>query len=89
MSPGEINVSDESLGYTIITTDGVSNKYVTDFDFALGFNLNRNGIKLQGGDDNHVLTSNGSTIDITEYAKKSEVGGNFIPYYNKYTSSDI
>lgn len=85
----EIKVSDESFGYTIITMDGVSNKYYTDVDFALGFNLNRNGIKLQGGDNNHVLTSNGSTIDITEYAKKSEVGGNFIPYYNKYTSSDI
>ena len=85
----EIKVSDENFGYTIITMDGVSNKYATDVDFALGFNLNRNGIKLQGGDNNHVLTSNGSTIDITEYAKKSEVGGNFIPYYNKYTSSDI
>lgn len=33
--------------------------------------LNKNGLKLKGGDDNHVLTSNASTIDITEYAKKS------------------
>lgn len=73
MSSDEIKVNDENFGYTIITTDGVSNKYVTDFDFALGFNLNRNGIKLQGGDNNHVLTSNGSTIDITEYAKKTDI----------------
>lgn len=73
MTSDEIKVNDESLGYTIITTDGVSNKYATDFDFALGFNLNRNGIKLQGGDNNHVLTSNGSTIDITEYAKKTDI----------------
>lgn len=73
MTSDEIKVNDENLGYTIITTDGVSNKYATDVDFALGFILNRNGIKLQGGDNNHVLTSNGSTIDITEYAKKSEV----------------
>lgn len=69
----EIKVSDENFGYTIITMDGVSNKYATDVDFALGFNLNRNGIKLQGGDNNHVLTSNGSTIDITEYAKKTDI----------------
>ena len=27
--------------------------------------LNADGIKLHGGDDNHVLTSNASTIDIT------------------------
>lgn len=31
------------------------------------------GIRLMGGDDNHVLTSNASTIDITEYALKSEL----------------
>lgn len=73
MTSDKIKASNESLGYTIITTDGVSNKYATDIDFALGFNLNRNGIKLQGGDNNHVLTSNGSTIDITEYAKKTDI----------------
>ena len=33
--------------------------------------LNADGIKLHNGDDNHVLTSNASTIDITEYALKS------------------
>lgn len=40
--------------------------------------LNSNGINLPNGDNNHVLTSSGSTIDITEYAKKSEItaGGN-------------
>nr|DAM85727.1 MAG TPA: hypothetical protein [Caudoviricetes sp.] len=31
------------------------------------------GIRLIGGDNNHVLTSNASTIDITQYAKKSEL----------------
>ena len=35
--------------------------------------LNADGIKLHGGDDNHVLTSNASTIDITEYAKKTDI----------------
>ena len=35
------------------------------------FVLNKKGVWLYGGDDNHVLTSNASTIDITEYALKS------------------
>lgn len=35
--------------------------------------LNENGLRLRNGDNNHVLTSYGSTIDITKYAKKSEL----------------
>lgn len=31
------------------------------------------GIRLMGGDNNHVLTSNASTIDITQYALKTEL----------------
>lgn len=31
------------------------------------------GVRLNGGDNNHVLTSNASTIDITQYAKKTEL----------------
>lgn len=38
-----------------------------------GFELNKNGIALYGGSKNHVLTSAASTIDITEYAKKTEL----------------
>ena len=72
----EIRVSNEALGYTIITCGKVRHYY--DDESSLGFDLNSDGIKLQGGDDNHVLTSNGSTIDIRDYAKKSEItaGGN-------------
>lgn len=33
--------------------------------------LLEDGIKLHGGDNNHVLTSNASTIDITQYVLKS------------------
>lgn len=33
----------------------------------------RNGVTLSNGDNNHVLTSNASTIDIREYAKKDEL----------------
>lgn len=43
---------------------------ITDDSF---FVLNENGLKLYHGDNNHVLTSNASTIDITQYAKKTEL----------------
>ena len=35
--------------------------------------LNRTGIILPNGDNDHVLTSNASTIDITQYALKTEL----------------
>ena len=38
---------------------------------TLLFELNENGLRLRYGDNNHVLTSYGSTIDITKYALKS------------------
>lgn len=38
-------------------------------DYLLG--LSKRGITLHGGDNNHVLTSNASTIDITQYVLKS------------------
>lgn len=39
----------------------------------IGAKLSEEGVTLFNGDDNHVLTSYGSTIDITQYAKKSEL----------------
>lgn len=39
----------------------------------LSFKLNENGVLLKRGDNNHVLTSNASTIDITQYALKTEL----------------
>ena len=38
---------------------------------TLLFQLDENGLRLRNGDNNHVLTSYGSTIDITKYALKS------------------
>lgn len=35
--------------------------------------ISKDGIALSNGDNNHVLTSNASTIDITQYAKKNEL----------------
>lgn len=37
------------------------------------FRLNQNGVAIYNGDNNHVLTSNASTIDITQYALKTEL----------------
>lgn len=40
---------------------------------SLSFQLNDRGVKLEGGRNTMVLTSNASTIDITQYALKSEL----------------
>lgn len=37
------------------------------------FFLDENGVRIRNGDDYHVLTSDGSTIDITQYALKTEL----------------
>lgn len=37
------------------------------------FILNKNGVRILNGDDNHVLTSDCSTIDITQYALRTEL----------------
>lgn len=40
-------------------------------DKYIGAKLNKEGVVLLDGDNNHVLTSHGSTIDITQYVLKS------------------
>ena len=37
------------------------------------FILNKNGVRILNGDNDHVLTSDCSTIDIREYARRSEL----------------
>ena len=72
---GQIEIHDGNYARALISADSVSSRNGNnDFNFS----LTKSGIELLGGDDNHVLTSNASTIDITEYAKKSEItaGGN-------------
>lgn len=39
--------------------------------------LNRTGIILPNGDNDHVLTSNGSTINMANYLQESDVSGQF------------
>jgi hypothetical protein len=57
-------------GYIDITPESITGGNRSDL---FHFKLNENGVKLKNGDNNHVLTSNGSTIDITQYALKTEL----------------
>lgn len=54
----------------IDTAEGSIYAYGNDLSHP-SLTINKNGIKLFGGDNNHVLTANNSTIDITQYVLKS------------------
>ena len=58
------------IGSNNITSYKLSESDPTGLGDA-NFQLRSNGVRLYGGDNNHVLTSGGSTIDITEYVLKS------------------
>lgn len=64
------------VGYPMLkgnSIDIIPESVTGSINGILSFKLNENGVLLQGGDNNHVLTSNGSTIDITQYALKTEL----------------
>lgn len=64
------------VGYPMLKDNSIDiiPKSVTgSINGILSFKLNENGVLLKGGDNNHVLTSNASTIDITQYALKTEL----------------
>lgn len=64
------------VGYPMLkdnSIDIIPESVTGSIDGVLSFKLNENGVLLKGGDNNHVLTSNASTIDITQYALKSEL----------------
>lgn len=58
-----------------INDDGIDiwelDVHAVDGTSAYLLGLSKRGIRLYHGDDNHVLTSNASTIDITQYVLKS------------------
>lgn len=60
-----VRINDD--GIDIWKLDGFAKLGISDH--LLG--LSKRGVSLYGGDDNHVLTSNASTIDITQYVLKS------------------
>lgn len=71
-----IDANSISIGYPMsegnsidITPQSVTGRINNAPSFILG----ENGVSLMDGDNNHVLTSNSSTIDITQYALKTEL----------------
>lgn len=65
-----------SVGYPMLednSIDIIPESVTGSINGILSFELNENGVLLNGGDNNHVLTSNASTIDITQYALKTDL----------------
>lgn len=71
ISAGSIFVGYPMLEHSSI--DIIPESVTGSINGILSFKLNENGVLLNGGDNNHVLTSNASTIDITQYALKTEL----------------
>lgn len=73
---GRIGISLSTQGFNV-TEDGNFDINIDSTSIQLGktanpnVKINANGISLHNGDNNHVLTSHGSTIDITQYVLKS------------------
>lgn len=71
-----IDASSISIGYPMSEGNSIDitpYSVVGKIDGNYSFTLDERGVSLMSGDNNHVLTSNASTIDITQYAKKSEL----------------
>lgn len=62
-----------SIGDSDSTTISIGKHDIYMFYEEGNTRINVNGIRLSDGDNNHVLTSNASTIDITQYALKTEL----------------
>lgn len=56
-----------------ITKEGIEGYGYNGNQHSFAFSLSDQGIRLREGDNNHVLTSYASTIDITQYALKTEL----------------
>lgn len=72
LSTYSIGVFSRSNTEIQINPDGITMRDKDDL-----IRLNGAGIILPGGDYDHVLTSNGSTINIANYLKESDVSGQF------------
>lgn len=82
----DISISENNGPHTYISAGSVLVNYPMDIFVeikpgsvisggpnGLRFKLGEDGVQLRGGDNNHVLTSFASTIDITQYALKTEL----------------
>lgn len=64
---------DASNSYYLSLTPSSVSSCSNSSSHSVEFQLTSRGLQLKGGRDYDVLTSNGSTIDITQYAKKTEL----------------
>lgn len=67
---------------SLYCTDGASSIDITPTSIVFAndgdrITLGRSGVMLPDGDNDHVLTSNGSTINMANYLKESDVSGQF------------
>lgn len=69
----KIEIGDDSGARVRLSDEEGGQIFVNQNSEDTSLTISKDGIKLLNGDDNHVLTSNASTIDITEYAKKTEL----------------
>lgn len=74
ISRGEMNIK-SPVRKLSLTSDFIWLQEISDNGNreTLLVELDENGLRLRDGDNKHVLTSYGSTIDITQYAKKTEL----------------
>ena len=68
-----VSVDHDNKIRSILTMDNLEIYHYINNERYIGVRLNKEGISLLDGDNNHVLTSHGSTIDITQYAKKIDL----------------
>lgn len=66
-----VSVDYDSKIHSYLNYDSLIIYHYINNERYIGAKLNKEGIFLLDGDNNHVLTSHGSTIDITQYVLKS------------------
>lgn len=73
ISNRNLNFSNNDAGISLDGDNGEITISSKDFLSGQMLRISKRGIFIPGGDNNHVLTAGNSTIDITQYALKSEL----------------
>ena len=68
-----IDIGDDNGSRVKLSDVGGGQIFVNQQYNSTSLTISKDGIALLNGDNNHVLTSNASTIDITQYALKTEL----------------
>ena len=68
-----IDIGDDNGSRVKLSDVGGGQIFVNQQHNCTSLTISKDGIALLNGDNNHVLTSNASTIDITQYALKTEL----------------